>query len=113
MIAKKIVLTFAILSAAMNAEAQTAIDLGTLQLKPGTQTLITTDDTFSMNGQSFTTNLPQCQIGQSWHIYDPTQPQFPALYVITGTTPAGSRFNFRDPVNGNYVANDVTSLLCQ
>lgn len=95
------------------ALAQTAIDLGTLQLQPGTQTLITTNDTFSMNGQAFITNLPPCPNGQAWHVYDPTQPQFPALYVITGTTPAGSRFNFRDPVSGGYVSYGVTSLLCQ
>jgi len=98
------------------AHAQTTIDLGSIVLeKPGTQTLISPNDTFSMDGRAYITNLPACPDGLQWHVYraDPARLDFVPQYVFTGTVPDGYRVNFRDPVSGNYPSHGATSLICE
>ena len=98
-----------------SAQAQTTIDLGSVALTPGTQTIIGKDDTFSMNGEAFIVTLPPCPDGQKWTDYraDPNNPAFVPAYAFTGTVPDRVRFNWRDPVNGKALGNQTTALVCE
>ena len=108
----KAVVLFIMASGAV--QAQTAIDLSKVQMKAGTQSLISPNDMFSMNGDAHVIELPPCPAGQHWQQWnaDPSRPNFKAAYVLFGTAPDRARFSWRDPSTGKSLGHQTTALVC-